>query len=322
MEEEKEIIKRTNLGTAWATIVVLFSILIFLLPVIRSQGPAVWLIHWWSDEPTTVGSFLYDDWSDVSAGNTIGRDGGAIYEVASIASYTVVAILTILSFTGPLLLLYFNQVVDGIQSLLDTVFNCVKSCKETGGKVPQVLDDICIDTFRVLGDAQKVGALLKPVFNTIVAIAVLLLVSSLLVQALLVRSVFLYVFMTRTFNVSVFLGINSIIAVWILARERYASDRIMLLRRMDRYLRADLANSLGKEACNRRVLPDNVVPTSEVRNILERSSLRKETQEKTWLKAFLILSVGSVWVYRLFTRGQRGQREKTSEVNSSNERNK
>lgn len=320
MEDNKQLQKRTDLGRSWATAIVVLSIVIFFLPIIRSPDTGTGLIDWWSDESTPLGFLTYDSWDE----NGIQRSGQHVYEVASIASYTVLAILTILSFTGPLLLLYFNQVVDGIQSLLDSVFNCIRSCKDTGGKVPEQLDKICRETFTVLTQAQKVGALLKPVFNTIVAIALLLLVSSLLAQGFLVRSVFLYVFMTRCFNVSVFLGINSIIAVWVLARERYSSDRIKLLVGMDQYLRAELADFRTQDASYRYVAPGHAVTRMEPRNeSLDKSnktsSLRKEVHQRSWLKEFLLFSVGTLWIYRLFKRGQAGQQKNAKEVDSNNE---
>lgn len=172
-----------------------------------------------------------------------------MYEIASIASYSVVVTLTMLSLTVPLLLLYFGQVVDGIQSVLKAVFDEMRPYRERGDQLPQELRDLYNQCLEKLAEAEKSATLLRPIFRMVFLLAVGLLVLLFLFHLFAARSILLYAFAIRAFSSSILLGIVGILVLGYLASKRFSYERIVLLNRLAVVLDpVQSASSFGKGA--------------------------------------------------------------------------
>lgn len=165
------------------------------------------------------------------------------YEVASIVSYGTIVVLALLSFSAPLLLLYFNQFTDSMQSLLVAVFDETRAC--TTGEQNELLArkttlrKITKECLELVNEVRDAGESLSPLFFAVVFNSVLLLLLSVIAQLFIIRSTYSYPFVVRIFVSSIVLGVVSIYAFARLAWGRYPSKRVKLLR--------DLANAIHAE---------------------------------------------------------------------------
>jgi len=153
--------------------------------------------------------------------------GRRVYEEASIASYSVVVILTVLSLGIPLMLLFFNQVIDGTQSLMQPIFEELRSSHRDGREVPPALRTFYAKCLDGLNEVLTVATTYRLYFNVVVGAALSTLSILLFYHALAPRSMLLYSLSARAFAVSILLGMVVGIILWRLASKHYLYLRIL-----------------------------------------------------------------------------------------------
>lgn len=206
----------------WAALVVLMAAALFF-------GPK---LHWLPRIPLTPSEF--GTTASPPTDFLTGQDDLArrMYESASIASYSVVGILTILSLAVPLFLLYFNQVIDGMQTVLQAIFDEMREYRHSGHEVPSGLRNLYVECLGNLNEAQRVATSFRPIFNAVVGIALVLLIILLLFHIFAAKSILLYSLSIRAFAVSILLAIVVAIVLWLLASGHYMYRRIVLLSQL------------------------------------------------------------------------------------------